>query len=273
MRYAPGRHLDVNVGNGVSTAPRDGTEVGQIASPFLNATTIRRTESTAWGHYGSVTGRFKQGSSFVPARESGAKVYAPAFFRDELEFVEALRAGRHDAQAELFRRHHARIGAVLHRILGEDHDLPDLVQEVFVRAIAGARGFRGPSETLEPWLVKIAVFTARGLIRRRRVWRRFFSTSPAASDIADMATATVATAEQVEAVRRTYGLLDKLSTNERIALTLQLVDEMSLPQIAEACAVSQSTIKRRLRKAHLRFDALVAADPALRDRLQGGKRT
>jgi RNA polymerase sigma-70 factor (ECF subfamily) len=220
-----------------------------------------------------VTGRPKPDASFLPAREAGAKVYAPAFFRDELEFVEALRAGRHDARAELFRRHHDRIAAVLHRILGDDHDLPDLVQEVFVRAISGAQGFRGPSEALEPWLVKIAVFTARGLIRRRRVFRRFFSSAPASVDIAELATATVATAEQLEAVRRTYTLLDKLPTNERIALTLQLVDEMSLPQIAEACAVSQSTIKRRLRRAHVRFEALVAADPALRERLQGGEKS
>jgi RNA polymerase sigma-70 factor, ECF subfamily len=252
---------------------RDRHVIAAVHDYFSHGAAILRTESRSSRHYEDVTGRPKPDSAFLPAREAGAKVYAPAFFRDEVEFVQALRAGRHDARAELFRRHHDRIAAVLHRILGDDHDLPDLVQEVFVRAISGAHGFRGPSEALESWLVKIAVFTARGLIRRRRVFRRFFSPAPAAVDIAEMATATVATAEQLEAVRRTYILLDKLPANERIALTLQLVDEMSLPQIAEACGVSQSTIKRRLRRAHVRFEALVSADPALRERLAGGEQS
>jgi RNA polymerase sigma-70 factor (ECF subfamily) len=202
----------------------------------------------------------------APMRQRGATVYTPPFFRSEEEFVDALRAGRGDAQAELFRRHHVRVAEVLERVLGGDDDLPDLVQEVFVRALTGARRFRGTSELLEHWLVKIAIHTARGLIRRRRVWRRFFSPSEVPPEVAASGKATF---EQLEALRRTYAILDKLPTNERIALTLDLIDEMPILQIAEVCGVSRSTIKRTLHKARQRFEALVVLDPALRD-LRGG---
>src|SRR5262249_57148006 len=106
-------------------------------------------------------------------------------------------------------------------------DLPGLVQEVFVRASAGAPRFRGPSDALEAWLVKIAIHTARGLIRRRRVWRRFFSMAETPPDVAGPGSATH---EQIEAVRRTYAIFDKLPTAEPAPLTPELVHEMPLLQ-------------------------------------------
>jgi RNA polymerase sigma-70 factor (ECF subfamily) len=204
--------------------------------------------------------RHKGGSS-KDSKQTGARVYAPSFFKDDVEFVQALQAGRPDAQAELFRRHHERVAAVLHRVLGDDADLQDMLQEVFLRAMTAARRFRGTNEVLEPWLVRIAVFTARGLIRRRRLWRRFFSATEPTNAVA----ASTASIEQLEALQRTYAVFDKLPTDERIALALNLIDKMPLPQIAEACGVSTSTIKRRLRKANQRFQAMVSRDPILRD--------
>jgi RNA polymerase sigma-70 factor (ECF subfamily) len=203
----------------------------------------------------------------VPSSSNFGAVYTPAFFRTEADFVDALRSSRADAQAELFRRHHVRVAEVLERVLGPDDDLPDLVQEVFVRAIAGAPRFRGTSDALEAWLVKIAIHTARGLIRRRRVWRRFFSMAETPPDVASPGSATH---EQIEAVRRTYAIFDKLPTVERVALTLEMIDEMPLLQIAESCGVSRSTIKRTLNRARQRFRTLVELDPALRDLTGGG---
>src|SRR5687768_14049674 len=115
----------------------------------------------------------RHSADLAPAVEPQAKIYSPSFARSDEDFLEALRAGRSDAHAELFRRHHERVAEVLERVLGPDTDLPDLIQEVFVHAILGAAKFRGGVDALRPWLVAIAVHRARALIRRRRVWRRF----------------------------------------------------------------------------------------------------
>jgi RNA polymerase sigma-70 factor (ECF subfamily) len=199
--------------------------------------------------------------------EPQARVYSPSFARNDEDFVKAFRAGRSDAQAELFRRHHERIAEVLERVLGYDSDLPDLIQEVFVEAITGAASFRGDAQALRPWLVKIAVFRARALIRRRRVWRRFFSMPGEAPEVAAAGSATV---EQIHALRRAYALFNRLPTDERIALTLSLIDEMPAVQVGEACGVSKSTIQRTLVKARKRFMKLAEHDTALCELLLGG---
>jgi len=198
----------------------------------------------------------------APAADAGAKLYSPAFFRDESEFIAALKAGRSDAQAELVRRHYKRVAAVMHRVLGDDTDLEDVVQDVFVKAMLGAHAFRGTSENLEAWVVGIAVFSARGLIRRRTLWRRFFSAAPAPEAAEPTHTTNL---EDVDAVRRIYAVFDKLPADERIALALTLIDQMALHQVALACNVSSSTIKRRLKKARKRFEGLVRFDPVLRE--------
>ena len=210
----------------------------------------------------------RQSLDLAPALEPQARIYSPSFARSDQDFLEALRAGRSDAHAELFRRHHERVAEVLERVLGPDADLPDLIQEVFVHAILGAAKFRGDVEALRPWLIAIAVHRARALIRRRRVWRRFFAMPGEAPEVPSPDRASL---EQVNALRRAYALFDKLPTDERIALALTLVDEMPAMQIAEVCRVSKSTIQRTLVKARRRFTALAQQDPTLRELVEGEK--
>jgi RNA polymerase sigma-70 factor, ECF subfamily len=190
----------------------------------------------------------------------------PSFAHSDEDFLQALRTGEADAHAELFRRHHERVAEILERVLGPDADLPDLVQEVFVEAIGGIAKFRGTVETLRPWLVAIAVHRARALIRRRRVWRRFFAMPEEAPDVASPDCASL---EQVDALRRAYSLFDKLPTDERVALTLSVIDGKPAPQIARMCGVSKSTIQRTLVKARRRFESLAQRDPALRELVMG----
>ncbi|MBI2898068.1 MAG: sigma-70 family RNA polymerase sigma factor [Deltaproteobacteria bacterium] len=82
-----------------------------------------------------------------------------------------------------------------------------------MRALAGIRRLEDPA-ALGAWLTSIAVLTARGCIRRRqaRIWVRFLS-----SEELPEAEARSASAEQVEAVRTTYRILDRLRANERSA--------------------------------------------------------
>jgi RNA polymerase sigma-70 factor, ECF subfamily len=224
---------------------------------------LSRVEFLPSGHSLNNVGRSSLDLAAVV--ETPAKIYSPSFSRSDAEFVEALRSGRSDAHAELFRRHHERVTEVLERVLGPDADLLDLVQEVFVHAIVSAKNFRGDASALRAWLVAIAIHRARALIRRRRVWRRFFAMPGESPEIAGPDAASL---EQVSALRRAYALFDKLPTDERIALALTLVDEMPAPEVADVCRVSKSTIQRTLVKARRRFAALAKLDPALRELLE-----
>lgn len=75
-----------------------------------------------------------------------------------------------------------------------------------------------------------------------------------------------------DAYVRTYALLDHLGADGRIAFVLRYIEGLELEDVASACRVSLSTIKRRLAKAERRFAAAAARDPVLRAWLEGGGR-
>ena len=73
-----------------------------------------------------------------------------------------------------------------------------------------------------------------------------------------------------ETLGAVYRLLARLPADERIAFALRRIDEMELTEVARACHLSLSSIKRRLARAEAHFAALARDVPALADYLQGG---
>lgn len=164
------------------------------------------------------------------------------------------------ALADLFDRHADHVERVLARILGLDPDLPDLVQEVFLRAVRGIDQVRGDAGVLRSWLTTIAVHTARGHIRHRRtrpwLWLRRRDPLPELH-------ASTASPETSAALVRVRGMIDRLPLDERIPFALRFLDEMELGEVASACDVSLATVKRRLSQARARFERMAARDPIL----------
>ncbi len=202
-----------------------------------------------------------------PAAGSGGVVQLPIPDTDA-GLVIALRAGRRDAAAALFMRYGAHVRRVLTRVLGPDPDIPDLLQDVFVAALESVNRLSDPS-ALKAWLSRIAVFTARGRIRRRSRWR-FMRLRPW-EELVEVE-ATLASAEVTEALRTTYRIMNRMPPDERIPFALRFIDGMELLEVAEACDVSLATIKRRLSRGQKRFIELAKQQPALADWLERGAR-
>jgi RNA polymerase sigma-70 factor (ECF subfamily) len=183
--------------------------------------------------------------------------------------VRAFRVGEPHAGAALFDRHASHVRRVLARVLGPDPELSDLVQDVFVAAISSLHRLEDPS-ALKAWLTRMAVFTARGRIRRRVRWRflRFVSEDELPEPVAPEIDA-----EGSEALAAVYRVLNSLPTDERIAFALRVFDGMELTAVATACGVSLATIKRRLASANRRFSALAWQEPVLVDWLSCAAQT
>jgi len=178
---------------------------------------------------------------------------------DDLALVEAIQSGEAAGTAEIFERYGAHVQRVLANILGFDSELPDLLQEVFVRALGSIHSLNDGAR-LKAWLTSIAVFTARGCIRAR-TRRRWLGLLP--PDRLDHFSAARVPEETREALRCTYELLERLPANERLAFTLRYVSGMELIELAQVSGVSLATIKRRLARARRRFLALARLQPAL----------
>jgi RNA polymerase sigma-70 factor, ECF subfamily len=187
---------------------------------------------------------------------------------DDAALVEALRAGDAGASGALFDRYAPLVQRVLARVLGLDPELPDLLHDVFVEALSSIDRLDEPSR-LRPWLTSIAVFVARGCIRRRkrRRWLRYLGWDEPVDPPAQAPAGPAAVALSL-----TYAILGRMPDDERIAFSLRIIDGMELTEAAQACSVSLATIKRRIARAEKRFLTEAAGEPLLAEWLEGGAR-
>jgi RNA polymerase sigma-70 factor, ECF subfamily len=72
------------------------------------------------------------------------------------ELVREARLLREDAWAEIYQRHAEQIFAYIYHRIGDEHAAEDLTADVFVRAIAGIRGYSYRGTPLLAWLYRIA---------------------------------------------------------------------------------------------------------------------
>jgi len=190
------------------------------------------------------------------------------FIGDDRELLLALRANHPGAVAVFYDRHAAHVQRSLRSALGPDADLPDLLQDVFIRALAGIAELEN-LDRVRSWLTTIAVFTARAHIRRRarRSWLGIFSPQRTESTQSEPAPIEARTA-----LRATYAVLDELPLNERMAFVMRFVNGLTLPEAAEACRVSLATFKRRLARGEQQFLERARKNPTLNSLLEDGTR-
>jgi RNA polymerase sigma-70 factor (ECF subfamily) len=190
------------------------------------------------------------------------------FVGDDAALMQALRAGHPGAAAAFYDQHAAHVQRTLRSALGADEEIPDLLQEVFIRALDKLHKLRD-LDRVRSWLTTIAVFVARGQIRlrARRSWLRLFSPERTRPSYLDQPSS-----EARIALRAVYEVLGEMQVNERMAFTLRFVNGMTLPDAAEACKVSLATFKRRLTRAERHFLEGARKQPALEHWLEDGTR-
>jgi RNA polymerase sigma-70 factor (ECF subfamily) len=198
----------------------------------------------------------------------GGRRAAPLRFPDDQSLVYALRLGDRAARDVFVDRYGPYVERVLARILGYDSELPDLVHDVFLTALESIKGLREPAR-LKEWLRGVTVFVARGCLRRRRrrrwlIFRPDHELPEVASDVLPSDTAN--------ALARLYKVLGGMPPDECIVFALRFIAELELDEVAEACRVSRTTVKRRLQKAETRFAAEARQDPLLREWMNRGSR-
>jgi RNA polymerase sigma-70 factor (ECF subfamily) len=198
-----------------------------------------------------------------------APVFASSLGEDnEHAFIQALKRRDRSAQLQFYDRYADLVERILARIVGVDDDLPDLVHEVFVRALKAIQGLKN-AEAITTWVTQIATRAAMDALRRRQTRRKWFSltTSPAPEVV--VPEEPEGTLDAQAALRLTYEILRGLPPEERAAFVLRRMEGGELSAVASACGCSLATIKRRLARAEKTFFTLAAQTPALREWLSG----
>lgn len=185
-----------------------------------------------------------------------ALAHSPVLTRvvdDDAVLVDRILRGDRPAFRELYGRHSRYVAGVVFRLMGDDADLEDIVQDTFVRAAERLSTLHTPAQ-VRPWLVTIAVRLAQSRMtrRRRRTWLRqqFTRAAPTVSDPRDRAPAD-----------ELYSALDQIPDKLRIPWILARVEGQRLEDVACACGISLATVKRRIADAQTRLDRRLGGTP------------
>jgi len=171
---------------------------------------------------------------------------APAAVREhDRDLAQRAASGDRGAQRELFTAQRGAVHHALFRILGNNRDIEDLVQDAFFEIFRALPSFRGDS-TLSRWCQTIATRVAYLAISRRR---------PMTVDLAlveDTVVDDADTERQVmlrEATRRLYAALERIEAKQRVAFALAVVDGRSLAEVAELTDSTVIAVKTRVWRA------------------------
>lgn len=168
-------------------------------------------------------------------------------------------AGEQAAFAEVVRRHKEPLHRLVARIIGDEDEALDIVQEAFVSAHRALRNY-DPSRPMRAWLSRIAINKARDW-RRRRAVRRMISAVLPISDAGHAADDTPSAETVVSDRQELAGVavaIAGLPSNLRETLVLRTIEGLSQAEVAETLGVSEKAVETRLYRARLKLSERVA---------------
>lgn len=188
--------------------------------------------------------------------------------RDEL-LIDALRAGDEAAFESVVREHAGRLLAVARRIVWNEEDARDAVQEAMLSAFRGIHRFEGASG-LGTWLHRITVNAALMWVRSRR--RRpeqpidellpgFLADGHHASPLAEWPRSVEVEMAREETRRIVRECIDRLPESYRIVLVLRDIQEMEMEEVSKLLGLTTGATKTRLHRARQALKSLL--DPHL----------
>jgi RNA polymerase sigma-70 factor (ECF subfamily) len=178
----------------------------------------------------------------------------------------SLRAREAGSYEQLVRTHGGRLLAVARRLLTNEEDARDAVQEAFLNAFRNIDRFEGQA-LLSTWLHRIVVNVSLMKLRSRKrkpeesldhllpAFRddgKFLERFESGTEPADQ---RLAREEEQEAVR---AAIDQLPEHSRTILLLRDIEGVSTQEVAEQLGISPNAVKLRLHRARQALRTLLA---------------
>jgi len=183
-------------------------------------------------------------------------------FAGEAELLRGLRAGEPEAYRQLLELHSANVYNVAFKLLGDEQEAEDVLQETFLSAFEAIDGFEGRSK-LSTWLYRIAYNASLMRLRKRSQMTSFsLDVPPPGADpdgdgtyvprhLVDWSSVPddqLLTAEAREVMDRAIA---ELPETLRATFILRDIQGLSGSETAEVLGISVPTVKTRLHRARL----------------------
>ncbi len=172
------------------------------------------------------------------------------------ELIQAARGGDRKAQSQLVMMYSARLYNLGLRMLRNNEDAEDMLQETFITAFQKIDAFKGKS-SFYTWIYRIGVNTALGKLRKQSRMKISYSIQEPdfenlhGLDISDWPEyiETKVTDEEFKIALKVA--LDDLDEKYRSVFVLRDLEGLSTAKTAEILELSESNVKVRLMRARL----------------------
>jgi RNA polymerase sigma-70 factor (ECF subfamily) len=182
---------------------------------------------------------------------------------DAAQVVRAA-AGDGGALAALYDRHARAVYSIALRIVGDERDAEDVVQDVFTQVWRQANRYDRTRGTVVGWLLTIARTRALDRLRARLARPDTGATSPedSGSEPATPALDPVDAITAASNAKRVKQALGELPLLQRLAIELAYFEGLTQSQIADRLEEPLGTVKTRIRQGLLKLRDLLSQTTA-----------
>lgn len=180
--------------------------------------------------------------------------------QDEVNLVARLQAGDHAALEQAFNLYSGKLYNVALRILNDQCDAEEVLQDVFLTAFRKANSFQGNSQ-FSTWLYRLTVNAALGRIRRSKKAKeveyaeflpRFqHDGHHAVRPVVDWSDTLDERYAKNEIQELLAKALEQLKPTDKTVIVLSDLEGLSDKEIAAATGLTVSAVKTRLHRARL----------------------
>jgi RNA polymerase sigma-70 factor (ECF subfamily) len=167
---------------------------------------------------------------------------------DEENCIRRIASGDEGALGELYDRLGGLLFSLARRIVGNEREAEEIVQDVFVAAWRNARTFDPARASVTTWLTTMV---RNKSIDRLRTSRRRLPAAPAEPghvvEIPDEGANPAQSAHQHDRQQRIAGCMEDLPPNQRQAVELAFFEGLTHPEIAVRLGETIGTVKSRIR--------------------------
>jgi RNA polymerase sigma-70 factor (ECF subfamily) len=172
----------------------------------------------------------------------------------------------HDAVEELYRQHAGRLFNLVRRMIGDEAEAEDLLQEVFLLAFRKLPTFEGRA-AVGTWLYRLAVNRCTDHLRSRA--SKNAQRTSSMEDAPPVSVAAPPTVSRLDLERAIAQLPDGC----RAAFLLHDVEGFEHQEVARILEVSEGTSKSQVHKARMRLRRILQGAAAPRPVAAGAART
>ena len=167
------------------------------------------------------------------------------------EAVQKAMKGDQEAYTYLYEKTYTKCFYLARKFLNSEHTAQDIVQDAYVKAFKSLDTLEDP-EKFPSWIGTIVSNLAKNELKRRKVTLFSETENEDGQDISDtfvddrVSVQPEVVMDQNETTRLMKEIIDTLTDEQRICVTMFYMEQMSVKEMASVLEVSENTVKSRL---------------------------